>query len=114
MTDLATAEALRDIGMRESLAHAERADPDWQSVAIGYIVSYARDHMTFIAEQVREHAAEHGFTTVQPKAWGSAFSVAADRGIIKCVGFGVSKSRHCSPTRLWQSQNYWSTGHDTE
>jgi hypothetical protein len=106
VTDAATAARERDAGIAAALEHAEAERPQWSDVAIMFLTRYARNHATFISEDVTAAAAEFGLRTVQPKAWGAVFLTAARGGIIVKAGYGISNRRHRSPTPRWQSQIY--------
>ena len=108
MIDLVDAMLARDEGMARALEHAEDVVPTWGQVALAYLVSYARDHLEFISEDVSTYARNRGFADPSPRAWGNVFRTAIRRGIIVPIGYVPSPSRHCSPTPKYRSTSYWS------
>lgn len=102
--NLTQAMADRDRGMAQALGAAERAEPSWGDMALDQIRAYAALHKEFISEQCTDWAAARGFSSpTDSRAWGAPFKAAARLGIIRKVGYGVSKRRHLSPCPLWLS-----------
>jgi hypothetical protein len=102
--NLTQAMAERDTGIRRAIDHAERVEPSWGDMALDQIRAYAALHKEFISEECTDWAAARGFASpTDPRAWGAPFKVAARLGIIRKVGYGVSKRRHLSPCPLWAS-----------
>lgn len=107
LLDIIDARKARDDGMARAVDHADRDAPGWSNEAYSFLISYARTHDQFIAEQFVAYA-EHSGLIVPPtgKAYGAVFKRGAKAGIIERIGFGVSTKRHASPTPLWQSRIY--------
>lgn len=100
------AEHARDTGVRQAAEHAEQDVAGWGDAAYDMLKRYARHNSRFISENCTAWAAEQGFVTLVPKAWGQVFRRAAKDGLIVRIGSGTSLRRHCSPTPLWSSAIY--------
>lgn len=95
------AREFRDEGMRLSADHAESIEPGWSESAYRVLTDYARGRASFTSEDYRDHLAGIGFPVPVPKALGGVFQKAAKRGVIRRIGFGISRERHLSPCPLW-------------
>jgi hypothetical protein len=99
------AELERDLGMARSLSHQSQVVPEWGELAYAFLVNYAREHASFISEDV---ATEYARTTlpqvISPRAWGPVYQRAARAGIIAKDGYGTATSRHLSPCPRWRSR----------
>ncbi len=104
--DYAESRAARDAGIRRAADHAEESSRGWNDRAYEMLRRYARHNSRFISENCTSWAADRGFVTVSPRAWGHVFRRAAKDGIIVRIGSGTSLRRHCSPTPLWSSAIY--------
>jgi hypothetical protein len=102
--DFARAASRRDHGIKRSADHADRATPEWQERAVGYVRRYATVHRELLCEHVRAMAEVDGFTApTDPRAWGGAMRLAAKRGIIEPNGYAPAVSSNLSPKRYWKS-----------
>ncbi len=106
MTDLSLAIRERDAGIARSAGHAEAIDHTFAAVAYQFLHKYAREHETFIAEEVVAAAVAWGLQVSVPKAFGSVFIRAARNGLIVKDGYAPSNARHRSPTVRWSSNVY--------
>ena len=98
------ATALRDKGMAQSAAHADRETPNWQARAVGYVRLHATVHASFLCEDVRAMAEADGFDLPPSKtAWGSVMRQAAREGIVYADGYAPANSSRRGPKSLWRS-----------
>lgn len=98
------ARAARDAGMQQALDHAERKEPSWGDLAYDYLVSYARKHKQFTAEDVTDSTKDTDFP--QPptdRAWGITFRKAQRQGVIKQIGTGRRRRGHLAMCPVWGS-----------
>lgn len=59
----------------------------------------------FTADDLRDELMRSGFpTTADLRVVGGVLRRAAQRGLIRAVGFAPSRYRHASPVRVWQSR----------
>lgn len=102
MTDLFDyAERQARAGMKRA---AENAPAGWPALAYAFLVRFAREHETFISEDVSAASKRAGL--VQPptdRAWGSIYRRAAKAGVIRQDGTGRSSRRHASICPRWRS-----------
>ena len=101
------AEDLARRGMSLAESNANALHMDWSNVAYSYLLSYARDHETFISEDVS--AQSKADRVPQPstdRAWGKTYKRAAKAGIIVQDGTGKSLRRHNSICVRWRSLIY--------
>lgn len=104
MPSLQNAEELAQAGMDRALANAEARHRDWSDIAYDFLVQYAREHESFISEDVSDQSREVGFP--QPptdRAWGSIYRRAQRANIIYQSGTGRSRRRHNSLCPMWRS-----------
>jgi hypothetical protein len=106
MTSLAQSLAARNSGIQRALDFQEREQPQWGDVALRYLSLYARDHATFVAEDVTLAAEVWGLRTISLRAWGSVFVRAVKYGLIVQDGYGRSARRHASICVRWRSRIY--------
>lgn len=92
----------RDTGIRESAEHADGLEPGWGAGALRVLTEYACSSSgDFTSEDFRAFLATIDFPVPVPKALGAVFQKAARAGVIRRVGFGISRHRHLSPCPLW-------------
>jgi len=99
-----TGSAMRDIGIRKATQHANQVHEDWSDKAFYFLKWFVtRQHIEFMAEDVRE--ASKNFVAEPPskRAWGGVIVRAKKQGIIKSVGFRkVSNAKaHSAFATLW-------------
>lgn len=100
--ELPAARSSRDRGITESRDHAESVESGWGESAYRVLADYARASAgEWTSEDFRAHLNAIGFPVPVPKALGAVFQRAARVGLIRRVGFGISKQRHLSPCPLW-------------
>lgn len=82
---------------------AGRRDSAWTDWAAEIIRQHARNHETFLIEDVHEYAIQCGLPApVDGRAWGAATRLAAKRGYIVKAGYAPAKSSNLSPKVLWR------------
>ena len=95
---------LRDIGMRKATDHANAVHEDWSDKAFYFLKWFVtRQHVEFMAEDVREAAKNYVPEPPSKRAWGAVIVRAKKEGLIKSIGFrSVSNSKaHRTPASLW-------------
>lgn len=103
--DFEAPRAQREIGMACAMEHAERVSPGWKDLAYQFLLDFARNHPSFISEDVSDASKAAGME--QPptdRAWGSLYVKAAKSGVIVQSGTGRSRRRHNSLCPRWQSR----------
>ena len=106
MTDLATAVAERDQGIRQALKSTERRVPDWFLRAYGFLLVYSLSHREFTSEQVSDATEVSGLAEPRSRGWGQVYVRAQRKGLIKMSGVGRSLRRHRSVCPQWASLIY--------
>lgn len=98
------AETRRDIGIARAERHANAAWCQWSEVAFDYLRLYCEDNPgdRFLAEELRNFAAAHGFTSANDKAWGAIMRKGAKEGLIYRYGYAPARSSNLSPKCLWE------------
>lgn len=99
----ATGEDLKQIGMRQSVSHADSTIPKWSTNALQYVKDFSAK--CFLAEEVRCYAEAAGLPIPPSKrAWGAVMTAARKLGYIKSVGFRLVKNpqAHRTPATYWQ------------
>lgn len=100
-----TAEIRRDAGIAAAKSHAEADAPGWTQAALDALEVYAAVVPEFLAEDF-EHWAIGKAGIPKPadgRAWGSVMRVAANRGLIRRVGYAPARSSNMSPKCLWSA-----------
>lgn len=101
-----TGRELRDAGIGQALASAERQMPQWSETAYGYLLEYlATRPGSFRGEQVRGFAHARGCPLpAHLRAWGGVLVRAANRGLIEKVGTGpvLNPIAHCAYANIWR------------
>jgi hypothetical protein len=102
-----TGQQLRDEGMQKAEDNANQKTPEWSWYAYKFLLSFIRNHNTFMVEEVRESA--KGIIPEPPskRAWGGIVVRAAKNGFIERAGYGKVKNpkAHCTPATLWRVKN---------
>lgn len=106
--DFTAARAARDLGMERAAVHADRTEPSWSLTAYTFLSTYARQHHTFTAEEVRLAAGDQVPTPPDNRAWGAVFNKAVRANMVRGIGFMTARDPkvHCNNIRLWQSLVY--------
>lgn len=104
--DFTAARQQRDTGIARASEHAEALDVGWSASAYRLLCDYATQTAQFTSEDFRAFLDRIKFPVEVPKALGGIFQRTAKQGVIRKIGFGVSKQRHLSPCPLWESQVY--------
>lgn len=94
----------REEGMQRALDRANRKVANWSDLAYQFLERYARQHGTFISEDVSEASKQWGME--QPptdRAWGGVYRRAQKGGVITPDGTGRSKRRHNTICLRWRS-----------
>ena len=96
-------EDLRDEGIEQALNHANETAERWSEIAYDFLKRYMLDNPVFMAENVREAAANIVPEPPSKRAWGGVLVRAAKEGLIIKMGFrNVKNARaHCTPATLW-------------
>jgi len=96
-------EDLRDEGIEQALNHANETAERWSEIAYDFLKRYMLDNPVFMAENVREAAANIVPEPPSKRAWGGVLVRAAKEGLIIRMGFrNVKNARaHCTPATLW-------------
>jgi hypothetical protein len=99
------AELRRDIGIRDSVEHADREISGWSDWAMWALLEYADNALgTFLTEDVRAFARAGGLPDPPDgRAWGAVMRRAAKAGYIKSVGYRAARSSNLSPKVLWSA-----------
>ncbi len=98
------AEQSRKAAVTRVVKHADENKPGWSDRAFEWIVLYAKTHETFISEECTAAATAAGVPQPHDKrAWGGPFQRAANAGVIRRDGYGISNNRNRSPTPLWRA-----------
>jgi len=93
----------------EGTDRVQRGDPEWHEAAFMALTSFCRRWETFSSDDFRMWIA--GYYDEQPRhhnSWGALFNAAVKDGLIKPVGFKLSKrpSAHARAIRIWESLTY--------
>lgn len=98
---------LAEAGMTAAVEHADAEAPGWSDRAYDELVTYAKGHHFFTAEDVRVFAEGRGLPKPpDARAWGAISKRGAKAKIMTAGGF-VSASLACAhrgPKRQWISQ----------
>lgn len=95
-----------DNGMSVAALNADSKSARWTEDALSWVsvfVAYTQGR-GFMAEEVRQYAHDRGLP--QPpsaRAWGAVMIRAAKNGIIRAVGYGLTRNpqAHKTPARVW-------------
>lgn len=101
------ARARRDVGMHNSVEHAEAATPGWQDEAAELLQQFVnarrRAGRTFMAEDFVAWASHVGLADPPDKrAFGAVIRRGALAGVIIKTGYAPAKSSNLSPKVQWR------------
>lgn len=104
--DFSRASMLADQGMDIAVLNADSHHKEWSNAALQWVVVFARfaGGRAFMAEDIRQYAHERGFEEPpSARSWGMIMKRAARAGIIRAVGYGLTRNplAHKTPARLW-------------
>lgn len=95
----------RDAGIEKSEQTADSIDPMWRENAFQLLKEFLSVNPgEFLVEDLRAYGAMKDF--IAPKSnrvWGSIILRAAKEGLIKNIGYGITKNKkaHRTPAAMW-------------
>lgn len=96
----AAARARREVGIDRAIGAADRIDGTWRAQALAALLAHAREHATFLIEDVRE-AGPALPAGADGRAWGAIAQDARRLGLIARAGYAPANSSNGSPKCLW-------------
>jgi hypothetical protein len=106
---LSYAESKARDGMERALTHAEKDVPGWAGIAYSFLLTYARHHETFTAEQLTDDALNDPcFPRPETaKAFGTIFRKAMKANIIAKSGEFARRAQGNGALQVvWKSRIY--------
>jgi len=100
----------RDLGMKRAAIHADEVQAGWTNQAYAALRCFLATKAlgaTFISEEVRAYATEHGMPDPpDDRAWGSVMTRGAKAGLYRRHGFttSINPAAHCRPVTQWVKQ----------
>jgi hypothetical protein len=102
-----TGKLLRDVGINNSVMHADLVNKNWSDDAYNFLLQYINSNKEFMAEELR--ASSKGIVPDPPslRAWGSVIVRAVKSGLITRTEYrNVSNPKaHCTPASVWTKFN---------
>lgn len=92
-------------GIKRAVESADRKCDNWREIAYQFLEEYAREHESFMGEDVRK--ASKGIVPDPPnlRAWGGIISRAKNNNLIEHSGYGQvsNPTSHSANASIWRS-----------
>jgi hypothetical protein len=103
--DILTAISEKQRGIEKAENTADAINPNWRNEAFEVLKEFLLTVPgEFLVEDVRAYAAVKNFVApASNRVWGSVVVRAAREGLIKNIGYGVTKNKkaHRTPASIW-------------
>ena len=103
-----TGKELQMTGMAQAADSAGDFIRNWNTLAYDFLVAYARNHIEFMAEDVRNCAVRELPAPPSLRAWGGIIFRAKRNKVIQHIRFTAVKNAkaHCARASVWRSLVY--------
>lgn len=105
--DILTAISEKQRGIEKAENTADAIDPMWRENAFKLLKEFLSVNPgEFMVEDLRAYAAMKNFVApASNRVWGSVVLRAAREGLIKNIGYGVTKNKkaHRTPASIWKA-----------
>lgn len=100
-------EKSRDVGMQQSLDHANEKIESWGDKAFEFLLEYIKSHPNFMTEDMRKASNKTIPIPPSKRAWGPIIVRARREGLIRHTGYQAVKNKtaHRTPASVWRVIN---------
>lgn len=103
-------EKLKEQGMERAVTHANNVHEGWSEKAMDKLKEFMKENQgEFMCEDVRSYSALDASFPFPPsnRSWGHIFKEAEKNGLIKNLGYGITKNpkSHRTPASVWIKNN---------